>query len=180
MSFSEKIDVLDLVINVLNEHERKLDALIERIETIVEFMASHQELGESFRNQIEQLEQIESQTSVLIVDDDEFLAETFKMLLEESGFLVETAHNGNQAILMASHRRFNLAILDLKLPDITGDKLSKKLKEKNNEMSVILLSGYQEMIEDLDETQIGSDEVFLKPINPDELLKITKKLAKKN
>jgi CheY-like chemotaxis protein len=180
MSFVEKIDVLDLVINVLNEHERKLDILIERLETIVEVLTTHPELEIVFEEFEEKITSQEAQVSVLIVDDDEFLTETFKMLLEESGFIVETAFTGNQALLKASQRDFNLAILDLKLPDIKGDELSKRLKERNKEMNVILLSGYHEMIDNLDQTQIGDDEVFLKPISPDELLKLTEKLMKKN
>jgi CheY-like chemotaxis protein len=180
MNFPEKIDVLDLVINVLNEHERKLDVLVERLEAIVEIMSLHPELSESIREFEIPSKILEPQTSVLIVDDDEFLTETFKLLLEETGFLVETAFSGNQAILKASQRDFDLAILDLKLPDINGDELSRRLKERNNEMNVILLSGYHEMIENLDETQIGNDEVFLKPISPDELIKLTEKLVKKN
>jgi CheY-like chemotaxis protein len=180
MSFPEKIDVLDLVINVLNEHERKLDSLVERMETIIEILISYPEFKESLEAYDEKIELLDSHNAVLIVDDDEFLTKTFKMLLEESGLYVETANNGNQALLKASQRNFNLAILDLKLPDINGDELSKKLKQRNKDISVILLSGYHDMIEDLDETQIGNDEVFLKPISPDELLKLTEKLVKKN
>jgi CheY-like chemotaxis protein len=180
MGFTEKIDVLDLVINVLNEHERKLDQLVERLEIIVEFMQTHPDFGDAFIEFEEQLDEIiEYNGTVLIVDDDEFLAETFKMVLEDSGFLVETAHTGSQALLKASQTDFDLAILDLKLPDTTGNDLARLLKERKTDLNVILLTGQTEMLDSIAEADLRSDEVLLKPISPDELLKITEKLSAK-
>ena len=177
MTFTERIDVLDLIINVLNEHEKKLDDLVQRLELIVEILDTHPEFHravEEFEEQIMDIE--EGLGNVLIVDDDEFLAETFSILLEDAGFDVETAGTGNQALLKASQMDFDLAILDLKLPDTNGTELAKKLKARNKDMNVILLTGHAEMLEDVDPADLGSDEVLFKPISPDELLKITEKL----
>ena len=180
MSFTEKIDVLDLVINVLNEHERKLDLLVERLEIIVEFLQTHPDFGEAFTVYEEQIEElVDNNGTVLIVDDDEFLAETFKMVLEDSGFLVETAHTGNEALLKASQMDFDLAILDLQLPDTSGNDLARLLKERKSDLNVILLTGQTEMLDSIAKADIRSDEVLLKPISPDELLKITEKLSAK-
>ncbi len=181
MSFPEKIDVLDLIINVLNEHEKKMDILVERMENIVAILEGHPDFSEA-------LEEYEEQTrltqepliNVLIVDDDEFLADTFKMLLEDSGFYVETAQTGNQALLKASQIDFDLAILDYRLPDTTGGELSKRLKERKSDMKVVLLTGQVELLEGDEIEGIDKDEILLKPINPDELLKITEKYSQKN
>jgi CheY-like chemotaxis protein len=179
MSFTEKIDVLDLIINVLNEHEKKMDLLVERLELIVDILEGHPEFSEALHEHDEQAIPEEAISTVLIVDDDEFLAETFKVMLEDAGFYVETASTGNQALLRASQMDFDMAILDLKLPDTTGNELSRRLKDRNSDINVVLLTGNTDMLENMDPSQLGTDEVLLKPISPDELLKITEKLKSK-
>jgi len=179
MSFTEKIDVLDLIINVLNEHEKKLDLLVERLELIVDIMEGRPDLSEALHEHDEQAIPEEPVGTVLIVDDDEFLAETFKVMLEDAGFYVETAATGSQALLRASQMDFDMAILDLKLPDTTGSELSRRLKDRNSGLNVVLLTGNTDMLENMDPSQLGTDEVLLKPITPDELLKITEKLRSK-
>jgi CheY-like chemotaxis protein len=179
MSFTEKIDVLDLIINVLNEHEKKMDLLVERLELIVDVLEGRPEFSEALHELDEQAIPEEPVATVLIVDDDEFLAETFKVMLEDAGFYVETASTGGQALLRASQMDFDMAILDLKLPDTTGNELSRRLKDRNSDMNVVLLTGNADMLENMDPSQLGTDEVLLKPITPDELLKITEKLKSK-
>jgi CheY-like chemotaxis protein len=181
MSFPEKIDVLDLIINVLNEHEKKLDLLVERMENIVAVLEGHPDYSNALQEYEDQLKLTQEKTlSILIVDDDEFLTDTFKMLLEDSGFNVETALTGNQAMLKATQQDFDLAILDYRLPDTNGSELSKRLKERNKDINVVLLTGQVEALEDEELTGLGKDEILLKPISPDELLKITEKLSNKN
>jgi CheY-like chemotaxis protein len=181
MSFPEKIDVLDLIINVLNEHEKRMDVLVERMENIVTILEGHPDFSQALYEYKEQVLYTQDRVfSVLIVDDDEFLADTFKMLLEDSGFLVETAQTGNQALLKASQQDFDLAILDYILPDTNGSELSKRLKERKKDLTVVLLTGQVEAIESDEIEGISKDEILLKPISPDELLKITEKLSQKN
>jgi len=89
---------------------------------------------------------------------------------------VETASTGNQALLKASQSDFDLAILDLKLPDTTGSELAKRLKSRNKNLNVVLLTGHSELLDDMDLEDLGTDEVLFKPISPEELMKITEKL----
>ena len=181
MSFPEKIDVLDLIINVLNEHEKKMDILVERMENIVAILEGHPDFNDVLKEYESQARLThEKLVSVLIVDDDEFLTDTFKLLLEDAGFMVETAQTGNQALLKASQHDFNMAILDYKLPDTNGSELSKRLKERNKDINVVLLTGQVEAIDDKTIDGVNKDEILLKPISPDELLKITEKLSQKN
>jgi len=181
MSFPEKIDVLDLIINVLNEHEKKMDMLVERMENIVTVLEGHPDFSQALHEYEAQARYSQEKVfSVLIVDDDEFLADTFKMLLEDSGFMVETALTGNQALMKASQQDFDLAILDYRLPDTNGSELRKRLKERKEDMTVVLLTGQVEALEGDGIEGISKDEILLKPISPDELLKITEKLSQKS
>lgn len=176
MSVPEKLDVLDMLINVLNEHEKRMDMLVGRMEAITRSIEVHPEFSKAFREYEEQERaQQPSTLSVLVVDDDEFLADTFEMLLEDAGFAVETANSGNEALMKMNRFKFDLAILDYKLPDIPGSSLSKMLKEKDGDINVVMLTGHIEALED--HTSLDSDEILMKPISPDELLKITKKLS---
>lgn len=176
MSVPEKLDVLDMLINVLNEHEKRLDKIVVRIESITRSLERHPEFSEAFREYEEQQKaQQQSKLRVLIVDDNEFLADTFEMLLEDAGFAVETANSGNEALAKMNRFKFDMAILDYKLPDIPGSKLSTMLKEKDGDINVVMLTGHMEALEN--HTAMDSDEILMKPISPDELLKITKKMS---
>lgn len=175
MSFTEKVDILDLLINVLNEHEKKMDILVKRIESIINVLDGHPEFSSAFQEYEEQqkVEEGHDRLRVLIVDDDEFLASTFQMLLEDSGFHVDIAVTGNDALIKSTQKKFDLAILDYKLPDIPGTELSRMLKERDADINVVMLTGHVEAVEG----QFGDDEILMKPISPDELLKITDKLS---
>lgn len=175
MSVSEKIDILDMLINVLNEHEKRMDALVYRIENITRSLEGHPDFRKAWANDEHKKVQKSPQMRVLVVDDDEFLAETFELLLEDAGFTVETANSGNEAILKMNNYKFDLAILDFKLPDIPGSTLSNMLKEKDEDLNVVMLTGHMEALEE--SGSLDSDEILMKPISPDELLKITRKLG---
>jgi DNA-binding response OmpR family regulator len=110
--------------------------------------------------------------SVLIVDDDDFLAEAFQMILEDAGFYVETAATGAQALAKAEMTQFRLVITDLKLPDIQGDELSHRLKETIPGVSVILLTGASNA-----QREKVTDRVLKKPIDPLELLRVSTSLS---
>ncbi len=110
--------------------------------------------------------------SVLIVDDDDFLAEAFQMILEDAGFYVETAATAAQALAKAETTQFRLVITDLKLPDIQGDELSHRLKETIPGVSVILLTGASNA-----QREKSTDRVLKKPIDPLELLRVSTSLS---
>ena len=180
MSSPDKLDILDLIINVISEHEKKMDMLVTRMETIIRALEGHPEFGDSLYQDYVEVTSApkEDALRVLIVDDDEFLASTFQMLLEDSGFEVDIAGTGNDALLKTIQNRYELAILDYKLPDIPGSQLSRMLKEQNEDLNVVMLTGHVEAIEG--QVDFGTDEVLMKPISPDELLKITEKLKSRN
>jgi len=106
---------------------------------------------------------------VLIVDDDSFLVEVFRLMMEDAGFIVETAHSGQEALAKAEKSPFGLVITDLKLPDITGEDLTHLVKEVNPGVSVVMLTGAPNAsTKVLDEEP---DEVIQKPAYLLELLR---------
>lgn len=110
---------------------------------------------------------------ILLADDDEALVKSFSSILREEGYHVEGVKSGKDALNKARKTKFDLAILDIKLPDIMGDKVAKTLKERDGEIIVILITGYPSFQESIDALDIGIYDILLKPIGPDELLRVT-------
>ncbi|MCX6648072.1 MAG: response regulator [Candidatus Bathyarchaeota archaeon] len=111
---------------------------------------------------------------VLIVDDDAFLTDAFQLILEDAGFYVETAATGMQALSKAEATPFKLVITDLKLPDIAGDELSRRLKEMIPGVSVILLTGMSSL---QNRGEKAPDKILMKPIDSLELLRVSNSLS---
>ncbi len=108
---------------------------------------------------------------VLIVDDDRYLAEAFQLIMEDAGFVVETARSGREALSKADVAPFNLVVTDFYLPDISGDDLSRRLKEVNPGVSVVMLTGASDKKKD--GARGEPDEVLHKPVDPLELLRVS-------
>jgi len=68
---------------------------------------------------------------------------------------------------------FQLAIVDIKLPDIPGNDLVRQLRKNDGEMAFILITGYPSLQECIDVLDLGIHEILLKPIEVDELLSVT-------
>ena len=65
---------------------------------------------------------------ILIVDDDENIRKTMKAILEDEGYLVDMATNGKEALQKTNDTTYNLALLDIRLPDMEGVELLKLMK----------------------------------------------------
>jgi CheY-like chemotaxis protein len=182
MSFTEKIDVLDLLINILREHEEKLDTLVDKLEVVSQTIQRDPTLKKTLM-EYDASEPISDEqpgvSSILVVDDDKNLANTFKLILQSVGFHVDTAATGLQALYKANKTSFDLVILDMNLPDMLGDEVAEKLKENNETMNIIMITGYRSFKDGLDGKDIGIDEVVMKPIPPEDLVKMAKKTLTK-
>ena len=116
---------------------------------------------------------------ILIVDDDENLVNLFQMILNEEGYLVETATTGLQALEKAKKTEFHLVILDIKLQDIMGDEVARELKNKDDKIGIVLITGYPSFKDCIDALDIGIEEILLKPIGTAELLRVVQEAIQK-
>lgn len=114
------------------------------------------------------------ESPILIVDGDELQLRTFKRILEGEGHPVMASTTGAAALEMAERGKFSLAFLDIKLPDIRGDELARRLRELDGGLSIILITGYPSMQDCIDALDLGIHEILLKPIDSEELLRVTR------
>lgn len=116
---------------------------------------------------------------ILLVDDDETLLSTFKNALEMEGYSVETATTGREALDKTKEKKFYLLILDIKLPDIMGDEVAKTLREQNYKGNIVFITGYPDLQKSIDALDLGIYEILLKPISPEEILRVVREQTKR-
>jgi DNA-binding response OmpR family regulator len=108
--------------------------------------------------------------SILVVDDDESLTSTYKIILEEVGFRVDVATTGLQALEMVTENTYRVAIIDIMLPDMSGAGVARRLRDEDEGARIIIVTGYPDLAESIGALDIGVEEILIKPIGRDELL----------
>jgi len=111
-------------------------------------------------------------TRILVVDDDESVRKVLTTILEDKGYYVETAKNGKEAIKKSDEKFFNLALIDIRLPDLEGTKLLTKIKDTTPRMIKIIVTGYPSLQNAIEAVNKGADSYILKPFNVKDVLKI--------
>jgi len=104
------------------------------------------------------------------VEDDENIRETLSTILQQKGYNTETAKNGEEAIQKSKAKFFNLALLDIKLPDMEGTKLLITMHENLPKMMKIMITGYPSLENAVEALNLGADAYIIKPVKPEKLL----------
>jgi DNA-binding NtrC family response regulator len=110
--------------------------------------------------------------TILIVDDNEDLLQTFALILKRRGFCVETAGNGISAVDKFKEQTFDVTLMDIVMPEMNGVEAFKKMKEVQPGAPVILMTAYSD--EELLQTakEEGVRKIIHKPIKIDQLIEI--------
>lgn len=106
---------------------------------------------------------------ILIVEDEESIAELEKDYLEMSGFQVEIETRGDSGLKKALEEDFDLFILDLMLPNIDGFEICKSIREKKN-TPILVVSAKKDDIDKVRGLGLGADDYITKPFSPSELV----------
>jgi DNA-binding NtrC family response regulator len=107
--------------------------------------------------------------SVLIVDDKDSLRDMLTKTLSMEGYEVETASDGNDAIRLADHRRFDVVLTDLKLPTMDGIEVLAKLKEMDPSQEVIMMTAFGTIETAVNAMKLGAYDFLTKPFDPEHL-----------
>ncbi len=116
---------------------------------------------------------------ILVVDDDEGIRKVVAEALRSDGYLVDTASNGKEAVGKSQTNFYNLALVDIRLPDMDGTKLLTSMKETTPEMIKIILTGYPALQNAIDAVNKGAHGYLVKPIKMDELVRTVEQQLKK-
>lgn len=116
----------------------------------------------------------EKKLRILIVEDDKNIRETMKNILEQRGYETDAAETGAEAEQKLKNKLFNLALLDIKLPDMEGTQLLAKLHETTPKMVKIMVTGYPSIENAMEALNQGANAYVIKPVKPAKLLALIK------
>ena len=122
---------------------------------------------------------MEQKGSILIVDDDPSIRKVMAAILEEKGYKVDTAETGKIAIQKTKTKFYNLALLDIRLPDMEGTELLTQMKQTTPPMIKIMVTGYPSLQNAVEALNKGAHAFIIKPLNIDQALKIIENLLEK-
>jgi DNA-binding response OmpR family regulator len=107
---------------------------------------------------------------ILVVDDEAPIRLTMHALLQRRGYEVLTAENGEQALALIHQRPFNLLLLDLKMPGLSGIEVAQRARERQPDAAIIILTGHGSLDSALDSLHIGVFDYLLKTASPHAVL----------
>jgi DNA-binding NtrC family response regulator len=116
---------------------------------------------------------------ILIIDDDASVRKVLAMALEDDGYIVDTAENGGEAIRKSNANFYNLALIDIRLPDMEGTRLLKEMKDTVPKMVKIVVTGYPGLQNAVEAVNKGADGYIVKPFKMEDLLKTVREHLKK-
>lgn len=108
-------------------------------------------------------------SKILIIEDEESIADLEKDYLELSGFEVEIENSGDIGLKRALEEEFDLFILDLMLPEVDGFEICRKIRDQKN-TPIIMVSAKKDDIDKIRGLGLGADDYMTKPFSPSELV----------
>jgi len=116
---------------------------------------------------------------ILVVDDDESVRKVLATILEEEGYVVDTAKNGREAIKKSKVQFYNLALIDIRLTDLDGTKLLTKIKDTLPKMRKIIITGYPSLQSAVEAVNRGANAYIIKPFDMDNVIETIRDQLKK-
>lgn len=107
--------------------------------------------------------------SVLLVEDDEALAETLREFLILEGLKTTIVGDGTEAVKTFEKEKFDLLILDVELPGLTGLEVCKRFRDSGGTAPVLMLTGRASIDDRIAGLEVGADDYLTKPFHPTEL-----------
>jgi len=120
------------------------------------------------------------QKRILVVDDEPFVADAVKMLLEFDGHVVETASSGEDALALFEQGKFDVVITDYAMPAMKGDQLALAIKARAPNQPIVMITAYAEKLETSGNPLTGIDCVISKPFKLEDLRAVVAKVLAKN
>jgi PAS domain S-box-containing protein len=120
-----------------------------------------------------------SETKLLVIDDESEIREVLSEVFQSKGYTVATAGTGSEAIDKAKETVYDVALIDMNLPDTDGTTLLKELKKGHPEMVCIIITGYASLQNTIEAFKDGASGYFVKPLKLEEVVHGVKEAADK-
>src|SRR3972149_4510985 len=111
---------------------------------------------------------------ILVIDDDENIRKMLTAILEDEGYTAESVGTAKKAIEKTKKSFYNLALIDIRLPDMDGIKLLTKVRETTPKMRKIIITGYPTLQNAIEAVNKGADAYIIKPFDMRKVLKAIK------
>lgn len=122
---------------------------------------------------------MDSKARILVIDDDEGIRTVFRANLERNGYVVDAVDNGEDAITRINNEFYNLALIDIRLPDMEGTEILEEIEKVQPNMVKVIVTGYPSLDNAVEALNKNADGYLLKPVDMEELLKRVEELLEK-
>jgi len=136
---------------LLGEQVRRVEDLKENAPRLVDWLEN-------------QARTDDAKAHILLIDDDADARGSLALLLQSMGYETDEARSGGEALEKASLGVHSVALIDIRLPDISGTDLLRRLKERNPEIKEIIVTGFPSLENAIEAVNEGADAYLLKPI----------------
>jgi len=107
---------------------------------------------------------------ILVVDDDESIRKSLTAVLRDEGYAVDVAASGGEAIRKSEETVYNLALIDIKLPDMEGIDILTRMKDTVPKVRKIIMTGFPSVQNAIEAVNRKADAYLLKPVEVEKLL----------
>ncbi len=121
-------------------------------------------------------EEIKMKKNILITDDEKNIRTILKLCLSNGEYEIDTAVNGEEALLKTDGKKYDLLLLDVKMPGMTGMEVLEELRNRENDVNVIMMTAYGTVKDAVKAMKLGAVDFVPKPFSPEQIKDIVKKV----
>jgi DNA-binding response OmpR family regulator len=129
-------------------------------------------------NEIREGKRLTTTRTILVVDDDKSILRTFARILQKNDYEIDSAETGKEAMEKVDRRHYDLALMDVRLPDIDGIELLAKMKKPLQSTIKIMITGFPSLESGVKALDEGADAYLIKPVKSEELLMLIEEKLK--
>jgi formate/nitrite transporter len=115
---------------------------------------------------------------ILVIDDEQIVGESLRKTFRDEGYEIDTARSGQEGLQKARRESFDLMIVDLKMPDISGLDVVRKIKEEQPDAMMVMITGYSTVDSATEALRTGVFDYLPKPFTPEEITSVVGKALK--
>jgi two-component system response regulator AtoC len=121
---------------------------------------------------------VRNKRSILVIDDDKSILRTLARILQKAGYDIDTAETGKEAMEKFEKCKYDMALVDVRLPDMDGTDLLINNKDTLENTIKIMITGFPSLETGVKALDSGADAYLVKPVKPEELLTLIEEKLK--